>query len=170
MENIRQCLYACDKSGKQDYTCCADCTQQEDCKMACYDNPNVCRYCKIIPARVQARIADLHAEVQAKDRRIAELEGELAAKDAIIRQQVIMMAEKEEQVNKIKSLLPDLISFIKRLSLVKRAYYEAWKPATVGASVLVGDKMLRDAFLSRDKRYADLLEQYWLGKGFEQFL
>lgn len=42
----------------------------------------------------QERISNLHAEIRAKDRRIAELEGELAAKDAIIRQQVIMMAEK----------------------------------------------------------------------------
>lgn len=43
----------------------------------------------------QERLADLHSEVQAKDRRIAELEGELAAKDAIIRRQVIMMAERQ---------------------------------------------------------------------------
>nr|DAD89462.1 MAG TPA: docking domain containing protein [Myoviridae sp. ctxpQ22] len=43
----------------------------------------------------QERISNLHAEIRAKDRRIAELEGELAAKDAIIRRQVIMMAERQ---------------------------------------------------------------------------
>lgn len=95
MENNRQCLYACDKSGKQDYTCCADCMKQEDCEVSCFDNPHVCEYCKT--SQKQERIADLHSEVQAKDRRIAELEGELAAKDAIIRQQVIMMAEKAKE-------------------------------------------------------------------------
>lgn len=43
----------------------------------------------------QERISNLHAEIRAKDRRIAELEGKLAAKDAIIRRQVIMMAERQ---------------------------------------------------------------------------
>lgn len=43
----------------------------------------------------QERVGDLHAEIRAKGRRIAELEGELAAKDAIIRQQVIMMTERQ---------------------------------------------------------------------------
>lgn len=167
MEIIRQCVYVCPKSGRHKHTCCADCKDRDDCEVMCFDNPRVCGRCKM--AQKQERIADLHSEVQAKNRRIAELEGELAAKDAIIHRQVIMMAEKDEQINKIKSFLPDLISFTKRLSLIRRAYYEGWEPATVGASVLVGDKTLRDAFISRDKRYADVLEQCGLGKDIERF-
>lgn len=44
-------------------------------------------------SQASARIADLHAEIRVRDRQINELENELAAKDAIIRRQVIIMAE-----------------------------------------------------------------------------
>lgn len=43
------------------------------------------------------RIAYLHAEIKYRNQRIKELEQELAAKDAIIRKQVIMLAEKEQK-------------------------------------------------------------------------